>query len=276
MKRLVVTRYEHTTAYPVACPITVAQVSDLHARRADDILDRLREEAPDLIVITGDTLERYDNRPQYDFKHKPLKRLIINAIHYTNWLLTKLRGRENQAHTAYAYDFLSKAVAVAPVYMSLGNHEQLLLESDYVFLSEHGVHLLDNACERVAVKGFEMLVGGMSSWDFEDFLVRFAGMSGFRLLLCHHPERFEPYIADTDIDLTLSGHTHGGQMRMGKRGRGFFVPGQGLFGRLAHGRFFGGRLIVCAGCSNTAAVPRVCNPRELVIVELKGKDHGTL
>ena len=50
---------------------------------------------------------------------------------------------------------------------------------------------------------------------------------------------------------------------------GFFVPGQCLFGKYAHGCFFDGRLIVSAGCANTVAFPRPFNPRELVMIELR-------
>ena len=274
MSKAVVTRYEITTEYPVPEPITVAHVSDLHSRRAGDILDLLRSAHPDIIVVTGDTLERYDNRPQYDFYRKPIKRLIINIVHYTNYLLNLLRRDENKAHTKYAFEFFKEAVRVAPVYISLGNHEQKLFDSDLRFYAEHGITLLDNAAVRASVRGFDMNIGGMSSWEFDEFLDDFAHREGFKLLLCHHPERFEPLIQDTPIDLTLSGHTHGGQVRIGKKGRGFFVPGQGLFGKYARGRFFGGRLIVSAGCSNTVAMPRLFNPRELVVITLKGKEKG--
>lgn len=274
MSKAVVTRYEMKTEYPLREPITVAHVSDLHSHRAEDILALLRAEEPDIIVVTGDTLERYDNRPQYDFYRKPVKRLIINMIHYANYLLCKFRRDENKAHTKYAFDFMTGAAEIAPVYMSLGNHEQKLYDSDRRFYAEHGITLLDNEAVKVKVRGFDMNIGGMSSWDFEEFLDEFAAREGFKLLLCHHPERFEPFIKDTAVDLTLSGHTHGGQVRIGKKGRGFFVPGQGLLGKYARGRFFGGRLIVSSGCSNTVAMPRWLNPRELVIIDLKGKDNG--
>ena len=276
MKPPVLTRYDITTRYPLKEPIRIAHVSDLHERKADDILDLLRAASPDIIVVTGDTYERYDNRPQYDFEHRPIKRLIINAMHYTNSVLCRLEDDELKAWTSNADDFLSRAVSIAPVFMSLGNHEQKLLERDIEFLSSAGITLLDNACAQVEVKGFRFLIGGMSSWDYEEFFEDFAGRGGFRLLLCHHPERFVSLIRDTDIDLTLSGHTHGGQLRIGRRGRGFFVPGQGVFGKYAHGSFFGGRLIVSAGCSNTVAFPRPFNPRELVIVDLKGKHDESL
>ena len=270
----VVTEYRVQTQYPVPSSLRIAQLSDIHSRRADDILQSLKQSSPDLIVITGDTLERYDNRPQYDYYKNdhfhPIKWLIIHMIHYANWFLSSFLLQKNRSSTRYAYELLSEITKLAPVYMSLGNHEQKLSEEDYLFLEQAGIVLLDNMYKHICVKGFSFCIGGMSSWDYEDFLSEFAAQKGFKLLLCHHPERFEPEILSTDIDLTLSGHTHGGQVRIGKKGKGFFVPGQGVFGAYAHGRFFGGRLIVSAGCSNTVTFPRLWNPRELVIIEITG------
>lgn len=276
MSKAVLTRYEVTTEYPVPQALRIAHVSDLHSRIADDILEMLKEQKPDFIVITGDTFERYDNRPQYEFKRRPVKRAIINAIHYTNWFLRLFESEKKKARTEYAQDFLRRAVKIAPVYMCLGNHEQKLLDSDYRFLTESGVTLLENRDIALNVKGCELLLGGAASWDFELFLEGFALKRGLKILLFHHPERFETWVADTDIALMLSGHTHGGQVRIGKKGMGFFVPGQGLFGKLAHGQFFNGRLIVSAGCSNTVAMPRFFNPRELVMITLKGKNDAEL
>ena len=195
-------------------------------------------------------------------------------MHRVNAFLRLFERDRNKAKTENAYRFLREAVRIAPVYLSLGNHEQELTESDLRFYRGQGIVLLDNASVRAKVKGFEMLIGGMSSWDYEEFLSDYVGKKGFKLLLCHHPERFEPFIRDAGVDLTLSGHTHGGQIRIGRKGRGLFVPGQGFFGRLARGQFFSGRLIISAGCSNTAAIPRLFNPRELVIVTLKNSDKG--
>ena len=274
MSKLVLTRYEIKTEYNIPEPITIAQASDIHERHNEDTAAMLAEIKPDIIVVTGDTYERYDNRPQYDFERKPVKKLIINAIHYMNRFLIVLAGRNNNPKTANSDSFLKTASEIAPLYVSLGNHEQKLLGRDYRFLAETGIRLLDNEYQKVSVNGFELLIGGMSSWEYEDFFERFKTAKGFKLLLCHHPEQFEKIIKDTDIPLTLSGHTHGGQIRIGKKGAGFFVPGQGIFGKYAHGSFFGGRLIVSAGCSNTVAFPRINNPRELVVITLKGKNDG--
>ena len=269
MSRPILTNYTVTTEYDIPGTIRIAHVSDLHERHCEDILPLLEQARPDIICVTGDTYERYDNRPQYDFYRRPIKRAILNAVHYTNFLLRKLESSDNKAKTKYSDSFLRAAAKLAPVYMSLGNHEQKLKERDIRFLEKTGIILLDNSYVRASVNGFEMLIGGMSSWEYEDFLADYLSQSGFKLLLCHQPERFEKCIVDSDTELMLSGHTHGGQFRIGRKGRGFFVPGQGVLGRYAHGQFFGGRLIVSSGCSNTVACPRVFNPRELVLVELK-------
>ena len=276
MSRSILTEYQVNIDYPVPEPLTIAHVSDLHERISDDILRRIKRVKPDFIVVTGDTFERYDNRPQYEFEHRPIKRLIINIIHYSNYLLTKLQSDKKKAKPENSFNFLSKAVKIAPVYLSLGNHEQLLLEDDYRFLLENGITLLDNASKRICVKGCEILIGGISTWDYEDFIEDYKQQEGFKLLLCHNPQFYVDYLTDSDISLTLSGHTHGGQFRVGKKGRGFFVPGQGIFGKYAHGSFFDNKLIVSAGCANTVAFPRLGNPRELVVIRLKGNEYGNI
>lgn len=267
MSKAVVTRYRIDSGLALSRPVRIAHVSDLHERDCGDILEMIRAKNPDLIMITGDTFERYDNRPQYDFEHRPLKRLIINILHYGNYVLNKLMPPQKKPDEEYVCRFLREAVKLAPVYMSLGNHEQKLLDRDYQFLRGTGVVLLENADIPVTVRDFHFTLGGMSVWDYEEWLPTFLKKDGYKILLCHKPDMYVDLLTDSGVDLTLSGHTHGGQIRIGKRG--FFVPGQGLFGKYAHGSFFDGKLIVSAGCSNTVACPRFFNPRELVLIEVR-------
>lgn len=269
MSKAVITRYAVDSGQHLQSPVRIAQVSDLHERNCDDIMDLIRKERPDLIFVTGDTFERYDNRPQYDFERRPIKRMIINVLHYSNYLLNKLMPVSKKAKLINAHRFLRNAVKEAPVYMSLGNHEQKLLYRDYRFLSEQGITLLDNADTEVSVNDFHFLLGGMSCWDYEDWLPTFLAKGGYKILMCHKPNFYTEMLTDSGIDLTLSGHTHGGQVLIGKKGMGFFVPGQGLFGKYAHGSFYDGRLIVSSGCANTVVCPRFFNPRELVMIEVR-------
>ena len=271
MPEAVITRYDIESGQGLREPVRIAHVSDLHERNCDYLLPMLEREKPDLILITGDVFERYDNRPQYDFEHRPVKRLIINSIHYTNYLLTTYLPvpKSKRADDRNVAGFLSVAAKIAPIYMSLGNHEQKLEERDYKLLAENGVTLLDNADTRVVIKDFQFTLGGMSCWDYEEWLPRFLEKDGYKLLMCHKPDFYVDMLTESGIDLTLSGHTHGGQILIGKKGMGFFVPGQGLFGKYAHGGFFDNRLIVSAGCSNTVACPRIFNPRELVMITMR-------
>ena len=72
-----------------------------------------------------------------------------------------------------------------------------------------------------------------------------------------------------DIDLTLCGHAHGGQIQI--RGRGLYAPGQGLFPKLTDGLYGDGKMLLSRGMTNGAKprIPRIGNPCELIILTLE-------
>lgn len=223
----------------IAAPLTVAQVSDLHEKPYKRVLAALQKATPDLIAITGDLFDYLDEAPD---------------------ALPFLRACASLAPTAYVY----------------GNHERTIAEEDDEVRAT-GVTLLQDEAETLcglAVGGLcsgfrkRKRQGNLTATPAPDtaFLARFAALDGFKLLLCHHPEYYAPYIRDLPIDLTLSGHAHGGQWRIAKRG--IFAPGQGFFPSYTSG-VYDGRLIVSRGLSNTAPIPRLGNPTELVFVHLQ-------
>ena len=96
----------------------------------------------------------------------------------------------------------------------------------------------------------------------------------FTLLLAHRPEFFDVY-TQYDFDLVLSGHAHGGQWRIPGLINGLFSPNQGWFPKYAGGRYGedGTIMIVSRGlANNVGAIPRIFNPPELVVVEIKGAE----
>ena len=213
-------------------PVTFAILADLHNGPFSDVLPAL--EAADAILVPGDLLNR----------------------HRLGW--------------ANALRFLREAPRIRPVFYSLGNHErryptrglwrELVAQSD--------VTLLD---DRTAAFG-EVSLGGLSSVKRparpdQGVLAELAAMPGFRLLMCHHPEYYAPYVAGFDIDLTVAGHAHGGQVQL--FGRGLYAPGQGLLPRWTHGLYFDGKLLVSRGMTNSARAPRWANPCELVLLRLE-------
>lgn len=259
------------TEYTLPAPklrhgLKIALVSDLHERRADDILALLRAAKPDFIAVTGDTLERYGDRGDATYRklrYGAVKRFFINVAFFVNAFLNMIFARKNPHKLEYAYDFLREAAQVAPVFLSLGNHEEHILEDDRRALREMGVTLLDNADVVFEVGGERLRLGGLSSVYDEAWLERFAQKDGCKVLLCHHPEYYDEMIRRRDIDLVLAGHTHGGQIRLFDRA--IVSPGGGLFPKYGGG-VYENRMVVSKGCANTAAVPRLNNPRELVVI----------
>lgn len=266
-KKAVLTEYRLTVPQ-LRQPLTIAHVSDLHERDATDILALLQTVQPDLIAVTGDSFERFANGETDErFRRKrSLLRTAVYVLAYTaNGLFALFRRRANRQEPESVQRFMEQAVGIAPVFVSLGNHEEQLTEADHAMLQKCGATLLDNAGTDFFAKGTVLHIGGLSTNADEAWLHDFAAQSGFRLLLCHHPEYYDLLPDVRTADLVLSGHNHGGQVRL--FGRGVFSSSSGLLPKYDRG-VFDGRLVVSAGCGNTFFVPRFGNPRELVVLHL--------
>ena len=104
----------------------------------------------------------------------------------------------------------------------------------------------------------------------EKLLERFSRDKRFKLLLSHFPERFAADYCEYEIDLTLSGHAHGGQIVLPFIG-GLYSPGQGLFPKYARGMHVikKGRLIVSRGLGNSRFPLRFANYPEVITIDIK-------
>lgn len=260
------TRY-HNLLAEVRKQYKIALVADLHDHPYGTIIDSFSKEKPDFITVNGDIL--YAAISGYGiFEHVPESPQHFNF-------------------TQYAQYFLKDAVQIAPVLFSTGNHELYLNEADKFFLKEIGVVFLDNSFCIID----DLVFGGLSSsykylantgtaftkeehrsrWDIvfsrvnTFWLDEFERQEGYKILLSHHPEFYDRYLRSRNIDLILSGHAHGGQIRL--FGHGLFAYGQGLFPKYTDG-LIDRKMIVSRGLSNTSWIPRIGNPTELVYVNL--------
>ncbi len=89
------------------------------------------------------------------------------------------------------------------------------------------------------------------------------------ILLSHRPELTEFYW-DSGFDLVVSGHAHGGQVRLPGIWNGLYAPGQGWFPAYAGGLYQLGdtALVVSRGLSRNPRLPRVFNPPEVVVIDM--------
>jgi uncharacterized protein len=233
----------------------IIQLSDLHdamfGEKHVDIVNEVVKIAPDAIYITGDFIDR--NR--YDLEQSLL---LVEAIK-----------------------------DVAPIYYVTGNHEISINDVDRIksSLQELGVQVLsDDRKILTSAEGEVMAIGGiedpLSSAGDEQVTVEravekaFDGVpkDTFKILLSHRPEYFEVYVRN-GINVTFSGHAHGGQVRIPGIG-GLISPGQGIFPKLTSGihEEDGSQLVVSRGIGNSLFPIRVFNKPEIVVVTLK-KDY---
>lgn len=258
---------EYTVAAGLPEKLTLGLVSDLHESEPEKVLTLLRKGNPDFIMVTGDTFERHgtsrdtQRMPEESKMAKLLRQMLMRLDDFFECIF----GKGNY-DSEYAYHFLREVGKIAPVFLSLGNHEWYLLPEDLKMIKSCGINLLDNADCDVFVKDTKMHIGGLSSMADFEWLDEFCAKDGYKILLCHHPEYYDRYLRDKRINLILSGHAHGGQIRI--RNRGIYAPGQGLFPKYTKG-IYDGKLIVTAGSANTASVPRWGNPCEVVMIHFE-------
>ena len=214
--------------------LKISLLADIHDRPCRDVVDSLKEERPDIIAIAGDL---------------------------TNHCLSP---------DSRALAILKRLAEISNVFYCAGNHEGLFGSRDKQLVHEAGAVLLNN--EYLKYKG--VYIGGLrSGFDGKNrhhnpppetgWLDEFETLPGGKVLISHHPEYYEKYLKERNIDLILSGHAHGGQIRLGRYG--LFSPAQGFFPKYTKG-IYDNKLIVSAGLSNTTVIPRINNPRELVII----------
>lgn len=239
----------------------LCQVSDVHNEARGEgnaaLLRALREAAPDLICITGDFLD--SRRTDLDF----------------------------------ALELAGQLAEIAPAVYVTGNHEARLkdLSALEAGLAARGVRVLRDGWMPLARGGEEIALLGLDDPGFsagEDWtlaegldqtqarLSALLAQAGdrFSLVLSHRPELLPAY-AEAGADLVLSGHAHGGQVRLPGIG-GLFAPGQGILPRLTSGVYARGetRLVVSRGLGNSAFPLRVFNPPEIVTVTLRAGAEG--
>ena len=222
----------------------IAQVSDIHCDRVGysdlSFIKKIKNFNPDMIVITGDILDSYNNDMDI------------------------------------AYNILSQLAIIAPCYFVSGNHE-LRLPKEYEQLINRmkklNITYLHNSKLLITKNNESINLVGVEDYNFfknEDKLNHRANSPNhFNILLSHRPEKF-PIYADIKYELIFSGHAHGGQWRIPFVG-GIFSPSQGFFPKYTNGNYIleDSTLIVSQGLGNSSFPIRINNRIELVLATLK-------
>jgi predicted MPP superfamily phosphohydrolase len=223
----------------------------LHGENQETVISKIIKQNPDAILMVGDMIDNFSS-------------------------------------TNNSRIFLERAVEIAPCYYVTGNHEFWTWKANEIveIIKSYGVTVLRNENELIEINSIPINICGMDDPDVirystdekytsmqgaKDLLEPFNGLKedSYNILLAHRPELIEIY-KDYNFDLVLSGHAHGGQVRIPLILNGLYAPNQGWFPKYAGGEYKHGELthIVSRGLSIYPNMPRIFNPTEVVCVKV--------
>ena len=229
----------------------IAHISDFHnaefGEKNSKIIDILKNQNPDIIAVTGDLVD------------------------------------SNHTNIDIAVSFMKQAVKIAPCFYVTGNHEAWTEQYDELEskLIECGVNVLhdtycdleknDSKIKLVGIddpsftKGYELTEESIIETKLKEFELE----DSYIILLSHRPEYFKTYV-NSNIDLVLTGHAHGGQFRLPFIG-GLVAPNQGLFPKYDSGLFTENNtnMVVSRGIGNSIIPVRINNRPEVIIIKLQ-------
>ncbi|MDR2038181.1 MAG: metallophosphoesterase [Bacteroidales bacterium] len=245
----------------------IAQISDVHAgssagmiHRFQKAVDLINQQAPDIIVFTGDMVNNFAEETY------PLIPVFSGL---------KASGGKYAVMGNHDYGMYYKWKTPAEEKANIQNTEQAITSMGFDLLNNRSVVIEKDSLNRIAVVGIE-------NWGIRDRHPKLGDIDiatdsvkdiPFKILLSHDPSFWAEKIkGKTDIPLTLSGHTHGMQIgaRFGKRR---FSPARMQYEYWA-GLYQVNRqyLYVNRGLGVIAFPGRIGMPPEITILELKRKD----
>lgn len=243
-------------------------ISDLHGKiygkENTTLIQLINKANPDCILIGGDMMVGGEN-PKYEFGYSPISAKSVDI----------------------SVDLISKLSKKYTIIHALGNHEEKLhseLWRKYTeALKEFNVKLIDNDVYRFINDDEEQIdIYGLSLG--REFYPKFKrkeldvrnitdkiGTKGenYSILMAHSPVYFSAY-SKWGADLTLSGHLHGGIMRLPFVG-GVIGPDFFIFPKYSGGLYKENNrnMIVSCGVGMHTVNLRIFNPPELTLVELR-------
>lgn len=226
-------------------------LSDLHNREFGpgnvNLTEQIKNLKPDLIAIAGDMVNADDDN--------------VNIV----------------------LSLCEKLTEIAPVYYSPGNHENhLLYEKELPLeqqLADRGAHVLVNRAETATIHGTLFQIGGLTTdpegYDEygKEFIREYEKSDGFKLLISHYPGLYYEALANTEIDLGICGHYHGGVVRIPGIS-GLYHGDTGFFPKYSGGMYDlpASTVFISRGMGGHSGFPRINNRPELAVIDINTRE----
>ncbi len=257
---------------------TFVFLTDLHSyvfgKDNQNLMEKIDKVSPDAVLCAGDM---FNDRPVKD----------------------KNASKEAHVYTDVAVSLLTRLSRKYPLFIASGNHEEQVKEDTRVLgnvfdrykntLKREGAVYLDNES---AVFSDDIRITGLClTNDYFHKVVKKEMASGyldkkigyissedkdnFQILIAHNPIYFNRY-REWGADLTVSGHVHGGIIRLPFVG-GVISPALTLFPKYSGGKYDedGKTMILSRGLGTHTIHVRLFNPGEISVIRVRGNKDVT-
>ena len=239
--------------------------------------DKLKKDH-DFLFLSDQHLKEYGRKNE-----KLLK--ALDALDYEGIFIAGDMITANKTDFEPALKLVKKLSEESPVFYSYGNHESKAKKNNASFaeyereLLNAGIKIYDN--EKITFEDFDIyaLTIGLKYYarfkkiglpaDYMESCIGKCDKERFSVLLAHNPDYFESY-SEWGADLTLSGHIHGGIIRLPFIG-GLLSPKVTFFPKYDGGEFNKNtnKMLVNRGLGSHFVFLRLFNPAEVLIIHLR-------
>lgn len=226
--------------------IKIVVLADMHSMDREEnaeIIKMVQDEKPDCIFYVGDMFDA--NLPS--------------------------KSIEDLMHTFESF----KSYYVTGNHETSISREEIVSEVKNLTWLKNDTQTVEIGGNKISISGIDDLYHNEETWhDALEQCARNKDDSLFTILLSHRPEYAEEY-EKYGFDLTVCGHTHGGQVRIPPFINGVMTPYQGWFPKYAGGRydFSDNTMIVSRGLVINHR-KRIYNPAEVVVLHLKPQEKN--
>lgn len=209
---------------------------------------------PDFILVAGDMLTAKpgkDYTPAVDFFRDMKNRPVYYGLGNHEYRMKIYEDQYGKAYEEYTSKLINEGIDI--------------LENDHVDLDGTNIRIQGLMIDRSYYKRFEK---HQMTGEYVRSLTGMKDSEKYEILIAHNPEYFPGY-AESGADLIVSGHVHGGIMKLPFIG-GVISPKLSLFPRFDGGKFehLGSTMILSRGLGCHTLPLRIFNPGELVVIKL--------
>ena len=226
--------YYELRSKKITAPVKMVMLADLHnhvfGEHNEPLLEEIRKYDPDVVCIAGDLLIGHSKEP-FEVAQALVLELVKEYPVYYGLGNHEARMRKERKIYGNRYDIYMEPLLEAGVRVLIDEHEELEVHGNA--LKIHGYDLPLKYFEKFNRYEFcaEQIQEVLGACDTSE--------SCYHILLAHNPVYFPQY-AKWGADLTLSGHLHGGIIRLPLIG-GIITPQAKLFPRYCAGRYHIGK-----------------------------------